>query len=324
MYTEQEFESKLLRGMEPYLTGEYAGARLMAQSVPISNGIRERVITILSGEEIHMPSIRVEPLYDLYAGGYAVDDILPEIEKSLRDYAPMMNHGIDPLVKDFEAAKDQIYVRLVNAEKNQKLLETVPHTMVGDLAATYRVGIQNNSGMTSFVVTTELMELYGVGLQDLHAAAQSNAEQTVNLEYLMDKTLDAICRQQGISRDEALERYGKEMDCQDQLVVTNRQEIDGAGVIAFDSIRDQIAQKLQGNFYLIATDCHECLAIKDSAVRSVRSLERMSEQILREWIRPEDALSDRVYHYNAKTRELTVETGRVQKLQMDKTHTMQH
>lgn len=86
------------------------------------------------------------------------------------------------------------------------------------------------------------------------------------------------------------------------FIVTNSQTVDGAGVIFYSEVMDQIGEGFQGDFFILPSSTHETLVIPDNGAFDYRVLEDMVQTINENEVAPEERLSDHVYHYDVKDR----------------------
>ncbi len=332
--TQKEFETYVIDHIKEYLPEHLKDAEVEIGEVVKNNGCIQRKLNVHPNDSIVAPSVDLEPAYEMAmetSPEEALSDLAMTVARGMEE-DHLLTQIIDA-VGSFDSIKDKIYVRLINAEKNQKLLETVPHTMVGDLAATYRVAfpVPEKDAQTSFVINHAMAQGYGVDTKTLHAVAEENARDQVVVTSLYDQTVELMAQSMGISTEEAKE-MAKEMippmDDMDQFVVTNKACIDGAGMMAFDSVRQHVAAYTGGDYYMLPSSVHEVIVLPASdpsrRQEEVESLTAMVREVNRTAVTRQEVLSDNVYHYNALSRELTVETGREQKLTQEQKHTMRH
>ena len=63
---------------------------------------------------------------------------------------------------------------------------------------------------------------------------------------------------------------------------------------------DQAADRLGGSFYILPSSVHEILLVKDNGQFNKDSLEKMVVEVNATTVKPEDKLTDSVYHYDSK------------------------
>jgi len=96
------------------------------------------------------PTIYLNDILNYHRNGMSIEVISEEMSKAV-----VRAYWNSPVLPKFtaEEAKKSITLTLINAEKNKKLLQNVPHFLVGDVAAIPRWYLSDN---TSFVVTNDM------------------------------------------------------------------------------------------------------------------------------------------------------------------------
>ena len=74
----------------------------------------------------------------------------------------------------------------------------------------------------------------------------------------------------------------------------------GAGVLAYQNFMDQAAEKLGGDFFVLPSSIHEILLIPDNGEMVVEELKSMVHEVNLTQVKPEERLTDSVYHYDSK------------------------
>lgn len=152
---------------------------------------------------------------------------------------------------DYGQIKDKLIVELVGADRNAEMLKQVPHTMVEDMAAIYKIRLESDeSHQATAMITNEFLSALGVDVQQLHQDALENAAQISPAKVLsMSEVL-------GIPPEMSL--GGPEI-----IVVTTENQIKGAGALLYPDVMDQIAEKTGGDFFVLPSSVHEVLALPD-------------------------------------------------------------
>ena len=189
---------------------------------------------------------------------------------------------------NYDKVKDKLIVELVGADRNDEMLKEVPHTMVEDIAAIYKVRLESDeSHQTTMAITNELLEKFGVDVQQLHQDALENAAQISPAKVLsMSEVL-------GIPPEMSL--GGPEI-----IVVTTENQIKGAGALLYPDVMDQIAEKTGGDFFVLPSSVHEVLALPDYGNITSSEMQAIVMAVNGTEVEPEDQLSDHVYHFDAK------------------------
>lgn len=240
-----------------------------------------------------------------------MDDVLGQIAATYQ--AHYIDHDMDvSAVTDFDNVKDKIVCKLINEEANRQFLEDKPYTKVEDLAVVYQILMDKNAeGTATITITDNLMERYGITLEDLHEQALLNMDvlQPYNFKGMSETIIEMmagdIARDNGMGISEAREMASQMIpDVPDTMfVLTNDTKVNGAAAILNDDTRQEIADKV-GDFYVLPSSVHETLIIPKDAGMELRDLEQMVQEVNQTQVAPEERLSDHVYEYDAKEHEL--------------------
>ena len=216
---------------------------------------------------------------------------------------------------DFEAVKEKIGCRLVNAERNADILTGRPHTMVDDLAVTYHIDLGKSERVNmSTAVTNSLMERYGISTGQLHEVALSNMTtlsppsfkgMSETMADLLLPEMEAMSLD-GISVEEATETF-KSMFSQEQetmYVLSNKDKLHGAAALLDTRVMDDITKRVGTEYFILPSSIHEVLIVPKTEQLDLKSLESMVRDVNATQVSPEERLSDHVYAYDAKEHRL--------------------
>ena len=100
---------------------------------------------------------------------------------------------------------------------------------------------------------------------------------------------------------EAYEMMGMPEDVNEKMYVATVVDMNsGAGVLAYQNFMDQAAEKLGGDFFVLPSSIHEILLIPDNGEMVVEELKSMVHEVNLTQVKPEERLTDSVYHYDSK------------------------
>lgn len=86
---------------------------------------------------------------------------------------------------------------------------------------------------------------------------------------------------------------------------TNRSNEEGASVILIPEWMEQISQKMSGDYYIIPSSVHEVIILPVIA-EDINVLTKIVREINKEVVAPKDRLSNTVYRYDSKIKEIVV------------------
>lgn len=239
-------------------------------------------------------SIDVNNLYETYQNGTSYEQIVAGATESAEHYLnDKPDFNIDAL-KDYSRMKDKLSMDVVSSERNAELLEKVPHKNIEDMAVVYRFVLDDVKG--SVLVTNQMLENYNVTPEQLHADAMEVAPEI--RPAVIKGMSEVLAESLGVEQAEML-GIGPVAD-EPIFVASVEDNIRGAGILAYQDFMDQAADRLGGSFYILPSSVHEILLVKDNGQFNKDSLEKMVVEVNATTVKPEDKLTDSVYHYDSK------------------------
>ena len=194
--------------------------------------------------------------------------------------------------------KKGLYIQVVNAEVNRKLLEGLPHDSLEDIAAVARYQIPDGENKLSFLVTKNTMQQYQMSQGEVMEAAYKNtASQEFDLKKMEDIRRD-ILHEQGI-RDEMAEAFIEDMDTP-MYVLTNREKLNGANALVCPDILEKAYKELGEPYYVLPSSTHELILVKESYGMKPDELRQMVQEVNCTKVRARDLLSNKVFHYDGR------------------------
>ncbi len=239
-------------------------------------------------------NLNLGSIFEAHASGLSykeeLDRAVTQIEAGIQQIPEIRAADI----VNYDEMKHKLSMEVVSAERNTDLLQKIPHEQMEDMAVVYRLILgETPGGHNTLLVTNDLMEQFGITREQLHADALVNAPEIRPSEIRgMTEVMN--------------EMFGggmmPEMDPADEqlFVASVPSNEHGAGVIAYPNFFEDAAEKLGGDFYVLPSSIHEVLLVRDNGEMSVNDLEDMVRSVNASEVRPEEQLTDHVYHYDAK------------------------
>ncbi|MBR5649756.1 DUF5688 family protein [Pseudobutyrivibrio sp.] len=255
-------------------------------------------ITVRLEDSMVGPSGNLENFFDIYEksnGNY--DTVLGHVTEKFADAIENVpGYDVNQL-KDYEFIKDKLVLDVVNAKKNEAILNEIPHKKLADLAVVYRAQLgRDGDGIATVLINNMMLEAMGVTPEQLHKDAVAIAPEIrpVEVNTLMGEIIELTG-----AEIPGLEVGGPEEQI---LVGTVRDKMHGACVLAYPDFLDNMASQNGGSFYIIPSSIHEVLMVPESLGTDPKALQEMIETVNATELRPEDILSDKLYHYDANER----------------------
>ncbi|MDO4960791.1 MAG: DUF5688 family protein [Eubacteriales bacterium] len=201
---------------------------------------------------------------------------------------------------DYDKAKNNLIIQVISAERNEKLLASIPHKRILDLAVIYRLMIKTSDGWETCIVNNMLFEEFGISQETLYKDAALNSARInpVKIENLA-AVGKRIAEMLGYSTSVFFDEYVKSP----LYFVGNEDCTFGAAAVFYPGVLEKCAEILNGSFFILPSSIHEMLILKAGDDVDVGWLERMVSEINEEVIDPEERLTDHVYYYDACKKE---------------------
>ena len=307
-----EFKQAIVDNIKDYLPAKFEESDVEVRQVLKNNDTVLDGLTIQDPDTNVAPTIYLNQFFEEYQNGRDLNDIIGDIADVY--IANTVDKQMDvSIVTDFEKAKGNILPRLVNAEENQELLAQRPHMIMDDLAVTYHLEMgKSDNGNMSVAITNTILDMYGISQEELHDLAVANLEEKMPAtfqgmsEVVKEMMLPQIMSDLGLSKEAALD-YIEQMipDGNEQMyVLSNDSRLHGAAAVLNEKAMEDIAEKVGGDFFILPSSIHELLVVPKQDGMELSDLEAMVKEVNATQVAPEEKLSDHVYEYDAKEKEL--------------------
>lgn len=307
-----EFKQAIVDNIKDYLPAKFEESDVEVRQVLKNNDTVLDGLTIQDPDTNVAPTIYMNQFFEEYQNGRDLNDIIGDIADVY--IANTVDKQMDvSIVTDFEKAKGNILPRLVNAEENQELLAQRPHMIMDDLAVTYHLEMgKSDNGNMSVAITNTILDMYGISQEELHDLAVANLEEKMPAtfqgmsEVVKEMMLPQIMSDLGLSKEAALD-YIEQMipDGNEQMyVLSNDSKLNGAAAVLNEKAMEDIAEKVGGDFFILPSSIHELLVVPKQDGMELSDLEAMVQEVNATQVAPEEKLSDHVYEYDAKEKEL--------------------
>ena len=188
-------------------------------------------------------------------------------------------------------AKKSLFVKLVNTERNETLVEQSISKEFLDLSAVVRVILKmDKEGMASMALSKGAAEILGMTEEEIYAAALANT-----LRLFPPKLMN-------LGRYVEMSIGGKLPFGEDEVttyILTNQKEVDGAIYFMSPEVVGAIAEALEDDLYILPSSINEVLLVRASELEDgVDKLKEMVRDANETVVAEKDILSYNVYHYD--------------------------
>ena len=269
---------------------EPSGGYLQEIDIPKNNGSKK-------GISIRFPNINAAPMvypdfyYQDWKEGKPMDEIVSGVRDEIIRTAPDLSRlSIKSINRD--SAPAHLYAAVVGYESNKEWLKSTPHERVADLAvfAKWRFDGADRDSVVASIITEPLLAHLQLTKEEVLKIAKTNTAQEE-----VFKSLEEIVMPDGMDREmeEAMGYMPLPI-----YILSNKNGIDGAAMIACPEVLKMVQEKLGGDFYILPSSIHEVLTIPKSEMDDVEDLKDMVQSVNQSSVPPEDRLSDQVYEFD--------------------------
>lgn len=272
-----------------------------------NNGVIYDGMNIRSKNSNISPTIYVNEFYKEYLNGKDLQEIAELILEFHKQRQMDKEVNSDLFMTYSPYIKEHIVFKLINRDKNQELLKTIPYVEYMDLAIIFYIYIDDlNDGEYSggMQIRNEFIRLWGIDVNELMRVAMENTPKHLGLrvrgvfstiaDYIGDEDFMTIAKE--------------EDDYTPLLVATNDYAVNGASVILYKDLLKNVADKLKADLYIIPVSVNEVMLAKiiDGFDIKRNDLKALIHEVNMNELKEEDILSDNLYFYSRANNSLEI------------------
>lgn len=300
-----EFVNEVKDNIKRFLPEAYENAEVSVMDYQKLNTTYKGLMVKKEDETI-TPTINMDQLYKAYQNQPGVT--MESVYRRIADVVVEAPIQVDlKSILNYEDVKDKLFIRVSSAEANKEVLEIVPHQLKEDLAITYHVAVgKNQDGLSSMLITNEMMKEYGVTQEQIHEDAMKSSPRVMVPEVSSIGVLIDEIYQKNIlmltpdEREMLLETLQESSEMPTFFVVTNTERIDGAGVIFYPEFMDNMGELLGNDFFILPSSIHQMLILPDDGQVDAEMLRDMVKEVNATQVAPAERLTNDVYHFDTK------------------------
>lgn len=214
-----------------------------------------------------MPTIYLEEYFEMYEKGRDIDQIVDDII--------LLNATATiPEVKDmttlmhFDNMKNKIMYRIINKERNQELLKTMPHREYLDFAITYYVLMEAElTACMTIKVENYHLEKWNITEEELYVLAKENTSR--DMEVSLRHMNEVLCSgtpfgKKGFTQEESY-----------MYSLTNYYVHYGAATLLYDGVLEKIHDKIGHDFYVFPSSVHDLVIFPQKEDMDIEFLQDM-------------------------------------------------
>ena len=269
-----------------------------------NNGTELDGITIMEKDKNIAHTIYINSFYDRYREGVSLKAVVSQIIRIYNQNKNSININAD-YFENYENVRKTIVYKLVNYQKNKKLLEDVPYKRVLDLAVVFYCLIEQRKGVSATaLIHNEHLRIWNVTEDEIYNDALKNTPVLLAGSIVpMSKILSEIAGTAPVDNDEKVCEYTGE----DILyVLTNSSRVNGAACILYDNLLKKFANDVHSDLYILPSSVHEVIIVPKKNAFDKSELADMVREVNEQGVSQDEILSDNVYEYNRKNGLITM------------------
>lgn len=273
-----------------YLLQERMGAdySVKVTNVTKNNDIQLTGVIMMKDSDRISPTIYLEEPYRQYCSGVNMREIAERIIELHRERVQNVDWNID-FFREFGMVRDRIFHKLINYEKNSKLLQNIPYVRWCDLAVVFYYAVDEKVlGRASILIRNDHIDMWEQTADSLFGIAQRNMKQRMP-EILIPM------------RELVEEMTGVKLEQTDEVkmyVLTNQAKLNGASAMLYSDKIGELADSLQSDLMILPSSVHEVLLLPDDSERQYDFYRQMVEEVNTTQVEPEEVLSFNLYRYS--------------------------
>ncbi len=248
------------------------------------------------------PTIYLNSYYEQYQDGRKMSDIVREIIDIHRANKNNLKFASD-MFNDYANVKDKVVYKVVNYDKNLKLLMDIPHRKMLDLAIVYYCLLEQDKGMSATaLIHNSHIKSWNITENQLYEDAIIN---TPRLLRSCIKPMSTILREMiEIEDDDEKEESDTQLIGREgeMYVLTNENRVNGAACMLYEKVLDKFADLMEADLYILPSSVHEVIILPKQNSYDKKMLQDMVREVNVEGVATDEVLSDNVYEYCRKDR----------------------
>ncbi len=293
-----DFSLKVKEGIMEYLGDNY---EVEYKEVLKNNNVPYHALIVREKGDLVAPTIYVDRMYEDYLEGKDVFGELGDLVDAVISSRARAGFDLD-FLNDFSDVTHKLSFKIVNYDKNKETLKDIPYKRVCDLALVPMCIIDDPGvGRGGITISNTFLEKWEVSAGELWENVIENSPQVRPIQ--VDKLMDVM---RGMVGDDSFAGEEAESE-QTTYIITNREKFQGAGAVFYPGVLSDMAEKLEGNIYVIPSSIHEVLIVPaDNEIVDPKALKDIIHEVNDTTVEDEDLLSDNLYIYDAEKESLEI------------------
>ena len=302
-----DFRKKVIKELEKKLGDGY---EILPSNNTKNNGL------ILHGICIHKKGEPITPV--VYLNTYilfyvseilTMEEIADKILLEIRE--EIIPHNIAEYVRNFEAVKDRIRIKVVNYDANIQSLKNMPHRKYLDLAISYYLDMETSAKTNHATagITNRIAEIWETSEEALYRIGMENM--LTRDSFHSDEMIGAIRELARTEPDEELDELIGEIERDngpevEVYIVSNKKRLFGACCLANKPFLQELAERTESSLIIYPMSVNEVLIFPIEKGNKDYADARDMGGINKSGIPKENRLSNSIYLYDKTKQEISI------------------
>ena len=263
-----------------------------------NNGVFQKAIVIKTKDSNAFPLIYPTQQFQEYKDRKDLEAIARETVRYYREQNRKLQFDAD-FFTNLEKAGRNIVCRIISREKNEQLLEHIPHRDFLNLSIVYYCLTEVSPiGKGAILIRNEHLRMWGISTEELDAIARSNTRKLLPYDFRSMRDMISSIIGKEVAGPEDKESF--------LYVLSNNARCFGAVWMTDREVLETIGRQLKEDYYVLPSSVHECVVLPCRGENDEHKLSAMVREINSTQVRPEEVLADCVYRYNCESKVLSV------------------
>ncbi len=273
-----------------------------------NNGVLKEVLNVRKENSECVPCFYMDEMFQSHCLGESVDALADYVRNIVQGESPTIKEQVETYTKK-EWIEKNLFFRLLDYEKNKDDLEQAVYVRFLDLAAVFYVLTEDSEeGVKSFRLPREIWKSLELGEVEVYFPVIAENTRKLfpeRLEYVEYMVLECVEKRLRLELPfrEILRKPDQQLRSNQLYVLTNHRKINGAAVILYPDMLEELAKRFSGGFYIIPSSVHEVLLLKEEEIGEER-LNEMVREVNETQVEPEEVLTDHVFYYSSEKKQL--------------------
>ena len=292
------FAEGVTQQIKDYLPEEYQNMQCEISEQQKNNSVvLTGIVLSMPGQQI-APVVYMEPFYDQVRKGEPMDQIMNRIADVCRQSLAVRELPETLDFTDYDSVKDHLTVQVINTKANQRMLSQVPHKRI-------EFPLPAGEGVGSVKVTHEMMRQWGVHPEKVYQKAVENAVKSspavlMSMDDLMMEMMGLPFETKNLFQLKEGEEFPKD----GMYVLSNPMKLNGASVLAYPNLQEQLESVFPQGCYLLPSSLHEMIIIPKDLGMTPKEMGEMVREVNQKEVARDEILSDRIYEFDKEKRQL--------------------